>query len=222
MLRDGYEWFQWYDRSVPGTLKQGGPSKKTGTTIRFWADPDIFETTDYDFETVARRLQEMAFLNKGLTIDLVDERVTADEVTEEVVSDTAEAPKSADEKEAEAKAPHKVKHRAFHYPDGLVDYVKHINRTKSADPAEHHRLRRQGSRPRDRDRHAVERRLLRIGAHLREHHQHPRGRHARRGLPQRADDGGQQVREGQEAPQGEGRQPHRRRHPRGAWPRSSR
>jgi DNA gyrase subunit B len=131
ILRDGYEWFQYYDRSVPGTLKQGGTSRKTGTTVRFWADADIFETTVYDFETVARRLQEMAFLNKGLTIDLIDERVTSEDVVDDVVSDMAEAPKSADEKEAEAKAPHKVKHRTFHYPGGLVDYVKHINRTKS-------------------------------------------------------------------------------------------
>nr|4B6C_A Chain A, DNA gyrase subunit B,DNA gyrase subunit B,DNA gyrase subunit B [Mycolicibacterium smegmatis]4B6C_B Chain B, DNA gyrase subunit B,DNA gyrase subunit B,DNA gyrase subunit B [Mycolicibacterium smegmatis] len=74
VLRDGYEWFQYYDRSVPGKLKQGGETKETGTTIRFWADPEIFETTDYNFETVARRLQEMAFLNKGLTIELTDER----------------------------------------------------------------------------------------------------------------------------------------------------
>ncbi|MDT5155174.1 MAG: gyrase subunit [Mycobacterium sp.] len=131
ILRDGHEWFQYYDRSVPGTLKQGGTSKKTGTTVRFWADADIFETTVYDFETVARRLQEMAFLNKGLTIDLIDERVTAEDVVDDVVSDMAEAPKSANEKEAEAKAPHKVKHRTFHYPGGLVDYVKHINRTKT-------------------------------------------------------------------------------------------
>ena len=131
VLRDGSEWFQYYDRSVPGTLKQGGASKKTGTTIRFWADSGIFETTDYNFETVARRLQEMAFLNKGLTIELTDERVTPEEVVDEVVSDTAEAPKSADEKAAEAAAPHKVKHRTFHYPGGLVDYVKHINRTKT-------------------------------------------------------------------------------------------
>ena len=129
---DGYEWFQTYDRSVPGNLKQGEKTKKTGTTIRFWADPDIFETTSYDFETIARRLQEMAFLNKGLTIDLTDERVTADEIVDEVVSDQAEAPKSAEEKAAEAAAPHKVKHRTFHYPGGLVDFVKHINRTKSA------------------------------------------------------------------------------------------
>ncbi|MDT5000272.1 MAG: gyrase subunit, partial [Mycobacterium sp.] len=106
-------------------------TKKTGTTIRFWADADIFETTVYDFETVARRLQEMAFLNKGLTINLTDERVTPDEVVDDVVSDTAEAPKSAEEKAAESSAPHKVKRRTFHYPGGLVDFVKHINRTKS-------------------------------------------------------------------------------------------
>ncbi len=129
--RDGHEWFQYYDRAVPGTLKQGEATKKTGTTIRFWADPEIFETTQYDFETVARRLQEMAFLNKGLTINLTDERVEQDEVVDEVVSDTAEAPKSAEEKAAESTAPHKVKHRTFHYPGGLVDFVKHINRTKS-------------------------------------------------------------------------------------------
>ncbi|WP_101950963.1 DNA topoisomerase (ATP-hydrolyzing) subunit B [Mycobacterium sp. 3519A] len=128
---DGYEWFQTYDNSVPGTLKQGEKTKKTGTTIRFWADPNVFETTNYDFETVARRLQEMAFLNKGLTITLSDERVSAEEVTDEVVSDTAEAPKSAEEKAAEASGPHKVKHRTFHYPGGLVDFVKHINRTKT-------------------------------------------------------------------------------------------
>ncbi|MFV9632803.1 DNA topoisomerase (ATP-hydrolyzing) subunit B [Mycobacterium neumannii] len=132
ILRDGYEWFQYYDRSVPGELKQGGKTKETGTTVRFWADPDIFETTEYDFETVARRLQEQAFLNKGLTIELIDERVTAEEVVDEVVSDTAEAPKSADEKAAENSKPHKVKHRVFHYPGGLVDFVKHINRTKTA------------------------------------------------------------------------------------------
>ncbi len=129
--RDGHEWFQSYDRAMPGTLKQGDATKKTGTTVRYWADPDVFETTNYDFETVARRLQEMAFLNKGLTITLADERVTPDEVVDEVVSDTAEAPKSAEEKAAEASAPHKVKHRTFHYPGGLVDYVKHINRTKT-------------------------------------------------------------------------------------------
>ncbi|WP_319428696.1 DNA topoisomerase (ATP-hydrolyzing) subunit B [Mycobacterium sp. RTGN5] len=130
---DGSEWFQTYDHSVPGTLRQGEKTKATGTTIRFWADPNIFETTTYDFETIARRLQEMAFLNKGLTIDLTDERVTPDQVVDEIVSDTAEAPKSAEEKAAEtASGQHKVKHRVFHYPGGLVDFVKHINRTKNS------------------------------------------------------------------------------------------
>ena len=131
ICKNGHEWFQVYNRSVPGTLRQGEKTTKTGSTIRFWADPDIFETTVYDFETIARRLQEMAFLNKGLTIELTDERVTPDEVVDEVVSDTAEAPKTAEQQEAEKSAPHKVKHRVFHYPGGLVDYVKHINRTKS-------------------------------------------------------------------------------------------
>ena len=133
ICRDGHEWFQTYDHSVPGSIKQGQASKKTGTTLRFWADPSIFETTNYDFETVARRLQEMAFLNKGLTITLTDERVTPEEVVDEIVSDTAEAPKSAEEKAAERAAPRqKVKHRTFMYPGGLVDFVKHINRTKQA------------------------------------------------------------------------------------------
>jgi DNA gyrase subunit B len=129
--RDGHEWFQYYDHSIPGTLKQGEASKKTGSTVRFWADATVFETTTYDFETVARRLQEMAFLNKGLTITLADERVTAEQVVDDVVSDVAEAPKSAEEKAAEAAGPHRVKNRTFHYPGGLVDYVKHINRTKT-------------------------------------------------------------------------------------------
>ena len=129
--RDGHEWFQYYDHSIPGTLKQGEASKKTGSTVRFWADTTVFETTTYDFETVARRLQEMAFLNKGLTITLADERVTAEQVVDDVVSDVAEAPKSAEEKAAEAAGPHRVKNRTFHYPGGLVDYVKHINRTKT-------------------------------------------------------------------------------------------
>ncbi len=132
ICRDGHEWFQTYDHSVPGNLKQGETTKKTGTTLRFWADPAVFETTNYDFETVARRLQEMAFLNKGLTINLTDERVTPEEVVDEIVSDTAAAPKSAEEIAAEQAAPRqKVKNRTFCYPGGLVDFVKHINRTKS-------------------------------------------------------------------------------------------
>ncbi|MFV0494073.1 DNA topoisomerase (ATP-hydrolyzing) subunit B [Mycobacterium sp.] len=130
--RDGYRWSQHYDHAQPGTLTKGDAAKKTGTTIRFWADPDIFETTKYDFDTVARRLQEMAFLNKGLTINLTDQRVSQDDGVEDVVSDTAAAPKSAQQQVAESATPHRLKHRTFHYPGGLVDFVKHINRTKTA------------------------------------------------------------------------------------------
>ncbi|MFC4376521.1 DNA topoisomerase (ATP-hydrolyzing) subunit B [Nocardia halotolerans] len=128
---DGHHWSQTYKDAKPGKLVQGEPTKKTGTTVRFWADSDIFETTYYNFETVARRLQEMAFLNKGLTIKLTDERVSNTEVTDEVVSETAEAPKDAEVVAAEA-VEHKVKTRTYHYPGGLVDFVRHINRTKSA------------------------------------------------------------------------------------------
>ncbi|GAA5046499.1 DNA topoisomerase (ATP-hydrolyzing) subunit B [Nocardia callitridis] len=126
---DGYHWTQVYKEATPGKLVQGEPTKRTGTTIRFWADAGIFETTSYTFETVARRLQEMAFLNKGLTIVLTDERVSGAEVTEEVVSATAEVvPKPEDAESAPAEQ--KVKTRTYHYPGGLEDFVRHINRTK--------------------------------------------------------------------------------------------
>jgi DNA gyrase subunit B len=76
--RDGYEWFQHYDHSEPGTLRRGEASARTGTTVRFWSDPEIFETTIYNADTVARRLQEMAFLNKGLVLTLTDARGDGD------------------------------------------------------------------------------------------------------------------------------------------------
>ncbi|MBF5002442.1 DNA topoisomerase IV subunit B, partial [Nocardia sp. BSTN01] len=128
--RDGFHWSQEYKDAKPGKLVKGEPTDRTGTTQRFWADPEVFETTTYNFETISRRLQEMAFLNKGLTITLTDQRVSEAEVTDEVVSETAEAPKH-DEGTAAAPEP-KVKTRTYHYPGGLEDFVKHINRTKQA------------------------------------------------------------------------------------------
>lgn len=123
----GHHWSQEYKDAKPGKLIQGESTKRTGTTIRFWPDPNIFETTVFNFETVSRRLQEMAFLNKGLTITLTDERVSESEITAEVVSETAEVPKHAEDA---APVEHKVKSRTYHYPGGLEDFVKHINRTK--------------------------------------------------------------------------------------------
>ncbi len=134
IARDGHRYKQTYDYAKPGPLETVGDTADTGTTVRFWADGKIFETLDYSFETVHRRLQEMAFLNKGLTINFTDERVAATDATEEELGETAEAPKTAEEEQADAAnaKPAKVRKRTYHYPDGLVDFVKHINRTKTA------------------------------------------------------------------------------------------
>ncbi|WIM67694.1 DNA topoisomerase (ATP-hydrolyzing) subunit B [Corynebacterium breve] len=149
--RDGKHWIQNFEMAVPEPLVEGGNARGTGTTIRFWPDAEIFETVDFDYDTIARRLQEMAFLNKGLTITLKDERVTEEELELEALAesgDTAEildgdsfddealeeAP--ADQSEAGAEiAPKKTIKRekkvVYHYPDGLKDYVNHLNRSKN-------------------------------------------------------------------------------------------
>ncbi len=114
--RDGHMWRQTYQDSKPvAPVEQVSATRETGTMITFWADPTIFETVEYNAETVARRLQEMAFLNKGLTIVLRDERVT-DEETEADASGVAA----------------RVKERTYCYPGGLEDFVKHINHTRDA------------------------------------------------------------------------------------------
>jgi DNA gyrase subunit B len=114
--RDGFHWSQAYvDQKPAAPLLKGEPSKKHGTTVTFWADPTIFETTSYSFETISRRLQEMAFLNKGLTIVLRDER------SEKVVDE--------DDATAEPKSGHGPKEVTYHYPGGIADFVRHINRT---------------------------------------------------------------------------------------------
>jgi DNA gyrase subunit B len=73
--RDGHVWTQDYERGTPkGALKKGKATKETGTTITFLPDADIFETLDYDWETLEQRLRETAFLTRGLKITLADER----------------------------------------------------------------------------------------------------------------------------------------------------
>ncbi|UQX88559.1 DNA topoisomerase (ATP-hydrolyzing) subunit B [Jatrophihabitans telluris] len=124
--RDGYRWTQPYvDQKPAGPLVKGEKTDETGTTVTFWADGSIFETLTYSYETISRRLQEMAFLNKGLTIVLRDERagviVQTDDRAEEITSETIE--------EHDAKP--KVKEVVYHYADGIADFVKHLNATKS-------------------------------------------------------------------------------------------
>ena len=75
VLRDGYMWRQSYRLGDPaGGLTRGEATTETGTIITFWPDRQIFETTEWSFETLSRRLQEMAFLVRGLTIILTDLR----------------------------------------------------------------------------------------------------------------------------------------------------
>ncbi|MBO1759059.1 DNA topoisomerase (ATP-hydrolyzing) subunit B [Dermacoccus sp. SAI-028] len=118
-----------------GELREEEESDETGTTITFWASPEIFETTVYDFETIRARFQQMAFLNKGLTISLTDERPDAvDEgAAEEAAADAAaEGADAAQADEAAARAK-KGRSVTYCYADGLLDYVKHLNSSKRAE-----------------------------------------------------------------------------------------
>ena len=119
--RQGHVWRQSYTVGVPDApLSQDEASEATGTTITFWPSPDIFETVEFDYETLRTRFQQYAFLNKGLRITLTDLRVGHIEIDPE---DTAES-------EADAPEP---RSDTFHYERGLVDYVEYLNRSKKAD-----------------------------------------------------------------------------------------
>jgi DNA gyrase subunit B len=112
--RDGYIWRQSYRHGVPtAPLVKGEPTDRTGTTITFWADPDIFDTTVYSFDTLSRRFQEMGFLNRGLTLELIDERIPEIEL-------------DADEAEA--------RQVTYHYEGGIADFVRHINGRSKSGP----------------------------------------------------------------------------------------
>ncbi|MFI6331259.1 DNA topoisomerase (ATP-hydrolyzing) subunit B [Micromonospora chersina] len=104
--KDGFVWRQEYHNSKPTPLEKGEPTDRTGSAVSFWPDADVFETVDFDFQTIYRRLQEMAFLTRGLTIHLLDERVAEDE---------------------EGK-PREV---TFHYEGGIADFVRHLNASKN-------------------------------------------------------------------------------------------
>ncbi|APT83745.1 DNA topoisomerase (ATP-hydrolyzing) subunit B [Corynebacterium aquilae] len=132
--RDGYHWIQNFDMAVPEELQQGGKARGTGTTVRFWPDAEIFETTTFKFDTIARRLQEMAFLNKGLTITLTDKRATEEEIELDALAEAGDAAEaiSISDDAAEKAAKPKEKKKVFHYPDGLKDYIRDMNKTKTA------------------------------------------------------------------------------------------
>ncbi|HET8559765.1 MAG TPA: DNA topoisomerase (ATP-hydrolyzing) subunit B [Marmoricola sp.] len=134
--RDGHTWRQSFTRGVPdGPLEKGEPTDETGTTTRFWASDEIFETTTYSFETITTRLREYAFLNKGLEIVVRDERPQAAEIAEAVADDTV--PNEVDSAGSDAiHTEGGVMERRFRYDRGLVDYVEHLNRSKQvANPS---------------------------------------------------------------------------------------
>jgi len=109
--RDGFIWTQSYLNGVPmAPLERGAATDEHGTTVTFWADPNIFETTWYDADTLARRFQEMAFLNRGLSLTLIDEREHA----------------RADD-EDESTGPTEI---TYCYQGGIADFVRHLNATK--------------------------------------------------------------------------------------------
>ncbi|MGC4152188.1 MAG: DNA topoisomerase (ATP-hydrolyzing) subunit B [Propionicimonas sp.] len=110
--RDGYRWSQSFQLGDPDApLAQLEPAEGTGTTVTFYASPDIFETTVYSYETLATRFREMAFLNKGLSITLIDRR-----------------PEHADDPETDEIET--AREKTFQYDDGLIDYVKYLTGSK--------------------------------------------------------------------------------------------
>ncbi|WP_185975832.1 DNA topoisomerase (ATP-hydrolyzing) subunit B [Tessaracoccus rhinocerotis] len=109
--RDGHRYEQSFELGVPtGELQELEETDETGTTITFYASKDIFETTEFNYETLSNRFREMAFLNKGLRISIADERTVPnageDDVEEEQRSDS------------------------FMFSDGLIDYVKYLSGSK--------------------------------------------------------------------------------------------
>jgi DNA gyrase subunit B len=129
--RDGYRWTQSFRYGVPdGELQRHEPTDETGTTTRFWASQDIFETTEYSFETIANRFREMAFLNKGLEICVRDLRKRAEEIAEAVEDATFIGEDGTEEPHA---AQQGGLEQTFRFDRGLVDYVEHLNRRR--DPA---------------------------------------------------------------------------------------
>ena len=123
--RDGYRWTQSFTYGVPDqVLERHEKSDETGTTTTFYASEDIFETTNYSYETLTTRFREMAFLNKGLEIIVRDER----DGSADILDDTDNAAAEADGAEiGMPKASTAGLERRFRYDGGLVDYVNHIN-----------------------------------------------------------------------------------------------
>lgn len=134
VCRDGAKWAMAFEVGEPvEQLREVGSASHTGTTVTFWPSDDIFETTHFDFETLRSRFQQMAFLNKGLTISLVDERdVAPSEEPGSAADENGEEGAPSAPEEADDSGPSK-RAVTYRYDNGLVDYIKHLNTSKRSD-----------------------------------------------------------------------------------------
>jgi DNA gyrase subunit B len=123
--KDGYVWSQTYEHGNPvAPIHRGEQTDETGTTTTFWPDGTIFETTDWSFETLSRRMQETAFLNRGLRISLTDER-PAKVVVDDADEDDVLTPSSGG-----GSLVGKARTVVYEYPGGIADFVRHLNASK--------------------------------------------------------------------------------------------
>ncbi|MFB0839283.1 DNA topoisomerase (ATP-hydrolyzing) subunit B [Arthrobacter sp. E44] len=125
--RQGHVWrMSFADGGKPqGSLVKGEETDATGTSQTFYPDPTIFESTEFDFETLRARFQQMAFLNKGLRITLTDER--------EPASSDADGDLDLDDLSTEGEVSAEHRTVVYQYDEGLLDYVKHLNSGKKVE-----------------------------------------------------------------------------------------
>ncbi|MFW0155862.1 DNA topoisomerase (ATP-hydrolyzing) subunit B [Rothia sp. P6271] len=128
--RQGYAWNISFETGgvTKNPLTRGEATEQTGTTQTFWPDPEIFETTVFDFETLRARFQQMAFLNKGLTISLTDQREVLPQ--DEIAGDDKKKGEQLNRVGANA---HGYKSVTYLYENGLLDYVKFLNSSKKLE-----------------------------------------------------------------------------------------
>ena len=113
---DGKVYFQRFERGIPaGDMEIIGDTERRGTTITFFPDHEIFETLVFDYNVLSSRLRELAFLNKGIKIVVVDKTIKMEKVEGE---------------DEEVQLPDRTQN--FHYDGGIIEYVEYINQNKNA------------------------------------------------------------------------------------------
>jgi DNA gyrase subunit B len=143
--RDGFTWEQDYSKGAPiSKLRKMGPSTRRGTKVHFLPDKSIFTVTEFNYDTLANRLRQLAFLNKGIEITLTDERTTDAKTGEakhqifKYAGGIAEFIKHlnkgieitlTDERTTDAKTG-EAKHQIFKYAGGIAEFIKHLNKGK--------------------------------------------------------------------------------------------